>query len=233
MAPAAAIAEARGSVRRVDEPPAAVAPAAAAAAAAEPAARASTPPVAPPPRRPTPPPLAEGPPAGRPAFVRWLPLLLLLLAAGVAAALYFGLREDDEVTAHKLIASVRTADITQGKTVITFAGEVHQEPAGLGTVVGRINLASDITAAKTIGKAVKIESGSMIFRFDDGRIDATLTGTATRRSDKTTDLIITGKIIRGTREFEGAKGSFAMKSNQEVATVPTVGIGSFEGTIRY
>jgi hypothetical protein len=232
IAPAAAVAEARGSVRRVEEPAAAVA---AAAAAAEPAARpAAPPPVAPPPPpRPGPPPLAEGPPPRRSGLVRFLPLLLLLIAAGVAAALYFALREDDEVTAHPLVASIRTADITQGKQLITFAGTVNQTPGGQGTVVGRINLASDITAAKTVGKAVKLTGGSMVFRFDGGRYDATLTGTATRRADKTTDLVINGKIIRGTRDFEGAKGSFKMKSRQEVATVPTVGIGSFEGTIRY
>ena len=39
--------------------------------------------------------------------------------------------------------------------------------------------------------------------------------------------------MRGTREYEGAKGTFSLKSNQEVATVPTVGVGSYEGTITY
>jgi hypothetical protein len=226
----------RGFVRRVDEE----APAAAAAAVAAPpadsgpaparhrplppgAARPGTPPVPP----------IEGPPPRRRRRLPALLLGLLLVGGAIAAILYFTLSEDDTVTAQPLVASLRTADIVQGKKAITFAGVVNQTPGGVGTVIARVNLNADITAKDKVGKAVKVNNGSMVFRFDDGRIDATVTGTATRRADKTTDLVLTGKIIRGTREYEGAKGSFSLKSNQEVATVPTVGIGSFEGTIRY
>ena len=105
---------------------------------------------------------------------------------------------------------------------------MNQTPGGLGTVIGRFTLKNPYK----VGKARKL-TGTMVFRFDDGRIDASITGTATRRADKTTDLIITGKIERGTRAYEGVKGTFKLKSNQEVATVPTVGIGSYEGTITY
>ncbi|MBA2460939.1 MAG: hypothetical protein H0V45_04100 [Actinobacteria bacterium] len=152
------------------------------------------------------------------------------MLAGAAAAAYFATRSDDDaVKKYPLVASLRTADLVQGKTAITFAGTVNQTPGGQGSVIGRLKLK---TPLKT-GKAVKLSSGTMVFRFEDGRIDATVTGTATKRPDKTTDLILTGKIVRGTREYKGAKGSFKMKSRQEVATVPTIGIGSFEGTITY
>jgi hypothetical protein len=228
LAPAPAGAAARGSVRRVEES----APAAEAAAPGAHAAATLPPRVEPTPRRPTPPPPAP-PSGGRPPGERrplgGLLLGALVVAGAVAVGLFLLLSDDDgAVQTYPLVASLRTADLVQQKKLITFAGTVNQTPGGLGTVIGRLNLKADVTTGKTVNL-----TGSMIFRFDDGRIDATVTGTARRRADKTTDLILTGKINRGTREYEGAKGSFSLKSRQEVATVPTVGIGSFEGTIKY
>ena len=229
LAPAPAGAAARGSVRRVEEGATAAEAAAPGAQAAAPAAL--PPRVEPTPRRPAPPPapLSGGPKPGERRPRGGLLLGALVVAGAVAVGLFLLLSDDDgAVQTYPLVASLRTADLVQQKRLITLAGTVNQTPGGLGTVIGRLNLKADVTT----GKTVKL-TGSMIFRFDDGRIDATVTGTARRRADKTTDLILTGKINRGTREYEGAKGSFSLKSRQEVATVPTVGIGSFEGTIKY
>ncbi len=232
MAATPPVEAARGSVKRVDEDAPAAAPAAAgaaAAAAAPPAAAA--PAVEQAPQRPAPPRLPEptdGPPRRRGRGLIWL-LAALAIAGGVAAAVYFAQRDDEAApTKHALVASFRSADLVQGTKSTSFAGTVNQTPGGQGTVLGKFTLKNPYK----VGKARKL-NGTMVFRFDDGRIDATITGTATRRADKTTDLIITGTIQRGTRAYEGAKGTFKLKSRQEVATVPTVGIGSYEGTITY
>ena len=232
MAPAAVIADAatappRGSVRRVED----AAPAAAAAAAAPAAAAAAAPPaVEQAPRAPGPPrlPTADEAPPKRGRGLLWTLLAALVVAAVIGGAIYLTRDDDEAATTQPLVASIRTADLTQAAKATTFAGTVNQTPGGVGTVLGRFTLKNPYA----VGKARKL-TGTMVFRFDDGRIDSTITGTATRRADKTTDWIITGKIVRGTREYEGAKGTFSLKSNQEVATVPTVGVGSYEGTITY
>lgn len=215
---------ARGFVQRVDEESQRVSDAPSATPAAAP------PRVEPVPRRTQPP--AEAPsgraPRGRRRLVWGLLAAALAVAGAVAAGIILDRSEDEGPTTRPLIASVRTADLVQGKSAITFAGTVNQSPGSQGAVIGRLKLKGDLTK----GKAVKL-TGTMVFRFVGGRIDATVTGTATQRKDKTTDLVMTGKIVRGTREFEGAKGSFKLKSGQEAATVPTVGISSFEGTIKY
>ncbi len=237
---------ARGSVRRVDDDiPAAAAVAAGAAGAAAPAAAAAAPsaveappgvepPRAEPPKAepPTPgPPRLPTPPPGTPKRGRgliWALLVALAVAGVIAAAIYFTQSDDEAVTTQPVVGSFRSADLTQGAKATTLAGAVNQTPGGQGSVIGRFTLKNPYT----VDKARKL-TGTMVFRFEDGRIDASITGTATRRSDKTTDLIITGKYLRGTREYEGVKGTFKLKSRQEVATVPTVGIGSYEGTITY
>jgi hypothetical protein len=110
---------------------------------------------------------------------------------------------------------------------MTLGGMVSQSPGGNGTVITRLTYTGDLSK----GKAVKVK-GAMVFRFEGGRIDATVNGTATQRKDKTTDLVLTGKIKSGTRDFEGATGSFGLRSAQDPLN-PTVGHPSIDGTITY
>ena len=238
IAPAAVIADAstppaRGSVRRVDDDVPAPAPAAAAAAAAAaPAAAAVATPPAPaqapgraaPPRLPT----ADEAPPKRGRGLLWTLLAALAVAAIIGGAIYLTRSDDDTATTQPLVASLRTADLTQAATATSFAGTVNQTPGGQGTVIGRFTLKNPYA----VGKARKL-TGTMVFRFDDGRIDASITGTATQAGRQDDRLDHHRQDRARHARYEGAKGTFKLKSNQEVATVPTVGIGSYEGTITY
>jgi hypothetical protein len=244
-----AAAAAAGSVKRiVEEPAAPAAPAAAAASAvaagaATPAAPGAVPPAAgpppaAPPRPPTPGPQPGAEPAARPRSK--LPLLLgllALLAAGAIAAGVLLTRDDDDDPAagkaapaeksRRLVASMDSALLVNTTKKMDFGGTVTQVPGGAGAVVGKLTLKGDVTK----GKAVPV-SGTIVFRFVGGRINTTVTGTALQRKDETRDLTATGKIVSGTRQFEGATGSFKLRGAHDPLN-PTVAHSTISGTIKY
>jgi hypothetical protein len=149
------------------------------------------------------------------------------VAGGVAAALFFVLRGDDETRVRTLRANLTTALLVQTPPRVTFGGFVNQTPGGQGLVLGRLTLQGVLKE----GKPVPLSS-TMTFRFDVGRLDMTLKGTATLTPQKTTDLAGRGTIVGGTGQFDGAKGSFQFKSSQESEN-PTVGHPRITGTIEY
>ncbi len=133
----------------------------------------------------------------------------------------------DEAEAHQLSSNLTTALLERGPAGVAFAGTVHQSPGGDGLVLGHLQLRGDLTK----GTPVPFRS-TMTFRFEGGRIDATLKGEARPQPNKTVDLVGTGKIDGGTGEFAGARGSFRFVSGQEPAN-PTVGHPRIRGTIVY
>lgn len=170
---------------------------------------------------------AAPPPSGRP-WLRWaLPLGALAVAGAVAAALFFILGGDDETKVRKLTSNLTTALLKQTATRVTFGGTASQTPGGQGLVVGHLKLKGDLSK----GKPVPLTS-TMVFRFEGGRINATVKGQAIPQPNKTINLVGTGTITGGTGEFEGAKGSFKFSSGQEPKN-PTVGHPKIRGTIEY
>ena len=167
-------------------------------------------------------------PTGRPGWLKWaLPFGGLAAVAAVAAALVFVLGGDDETKVRKLTSNLTTALLKQTATRVTFGGTTNQTPGGQGLVVGNLRLKGDLTK----GKPVPL-TATMVFRFEGGRLNATVKGNAIPQPNKTTNLVGTGKITGGTGEFEGATGSFSFKSGQEAAN-PTIGHPKIRGTIKY
>jgi FHA domain len=176
-------------------------------------------------------PVYSAPPEGPQRSRRWLkwavPLAALMLAAALAAGFAFALTGEDQPTQRTLTSNLTTALLKQTATKVTFGGTTSQTPGGNGMVVGQLKLLGDLSK----GKPVKL-TATMLFRFEGGRINATIKGTAIPKPNKTTDLVGNGKITGGSGEFEGATGSFTFKSGQEPQN-PTVGHPKIRGTIRY
>jgi FHA domain len=171
---------------------------------------------------------AHGSPAASRAWLRWaLPLGVLGLGGVLAAILVLAFQGGAGTTKKPLTASLTTALLQQSPTRVTFGGTVTQSPGGQGAVVGHLTVQGDLSK----GKPVPIVA-DMVFRFEDGRIDATVRGQAIPKPDRTTDLVGTGTIDGGSGSFEGATGSFTFRSGQEPKN-PTVGHPRIKGTIEY
>jgi hypothetical protein len=159
---------------------------------------------------------------------RWaIAVGVVAVAAVVAIVLAVALDGGDAATERALSANLTTALIERSPTGVTFAGVAEQSPGGEGLVLGHLQLHGDLRKGKPVPLTCQME-----FRFENGRVQAKMSGEARPQPDRTTDLVGRGTIESGTGEFEGAKGSFRFVSGQEPSN-PTVGHPRIRGTIEY
>lgn len=200
-----------------------------AAPAAQPAAKAS--PVLPGgPRRPAPPPrYGPAPGAGR---ARRLPKgavlgIGALAAAALVVVVILLLAGGGSTKRRPLSATLTTGVLTQRGNLITFAGTVSQSPGGSGAATVQLTPQGDLGRGKPVGV-----TGKLVLRFDTGRIDSTLRGTATPQRNGTTNVVGQGTITGGSGKYAGAKGTYSLTSSQGAAK-PTVGHTTLRGSIQY
>jgi Inner membrane component of T3SS, cytoplasmic domain len=177
-------------------------------------------------------PAAEAPPPGpsersRSRLPVVLGILALAVAGAVAAVLIAGGGSEEEATAHAFKGRAAAALVTQPALELTAAGFYQGRPFGrAGALIDRSVPEPNLPGGPAVPLTLKLA-----FSNTKGQINATFKGTIklTRRGVE----IVRGRarVTRGTGDFEGATGSFALRGDN-VQQNP-ISRFTLDGTVEY
>jgi pSer/pThr/pTyr-binding forkhead associated (FHA) protein len=156
-----------------------------------------------------------------------LGLLALVAVAAVAVVLLAGGDSEEEATAHAFKGRAAAALVTQPALELTAAGFFQGRPMGrAGALIDRSVPEPNLPGGPAVPLTLKLA-----FSNTRGQINATFKGTIklTRRGVE----IVRGRarVTRGTGEFEGATGSFALRGDN-VQQNP-ISRFTLDGTVEY
>ena len=148
-------------------------------------------------------------------------MLALLVAAPVASA----------KTNHKYSSTVMASPVWTANGYpnpggwAVLSGSLMTKPGGPGTVTDTVAITGQPNPNTFAFNGVEVA------QLVDGTVRSTFTGTTTVQDDGSQNLVINGRIIRGTGRYNGATGSYTFTG--KIPPGSTVITGTSTGSIAY